>query len=339
MKFYHLSHTDLDGYTCQFITSHLYPDGYFINANYGEEVEVRIDEIIEKIEDSTAKEHLFLISDLNLSPQEAAYVDKRIKRLNEEKSIKLLLLDHHASGLETAQIYPWYHLDVLRSASKIVYDHFKNEKVEHLEPLISAVNAVDIWLQDVEGFEFGKVLMRLIDEAKEINRYTFNSDNLAYKFHMLKAAMPYLKIDNGHIALDDDVCKIKKSFFIHEHNDTLDNLITKHLLDLLRTHKEEMTIYFQGNKGILTFGVQNSSIVGNAFLKEFPDYHFFMNVNPRGTFSLRADNKMDVSQMASLIAGGGGHPNASGGKIKEFKEFFRYEQLKSFIEELLKEKE
>ncbi len=64
-----------------------------------------------------------------------------------------------------------------------------------------------------------------------------------------------------------------------------------------------------------------------------------MNVSPRGTFSLRADNKMDVSKMAETIAGGGGHPNASGGKLKEFKEFFIYSELKSFIEELLKEKE
>jgi len=179
----------------------------------------------------------------------------------------------------------------------------------------------------------------MVDEAKEINRYTFNSDNLAYKFHMLRSALPYLAKERGHIALDDDICKIKKSFFIQDDNDTLDNLITRHLLDLLAAHKEQMTIHFQGNKGILTFGVQNSSIVGNAFLRAFPDYHFFMNVNPRGTFSLRADNKMDVSKMAAAIAGGGGHPNASGGRIKEFKDFFRYEQLKSFVEELLKDKE
>jgi oligoribonuclease NrnB/cAMP/cGMP phosphodiesterase (DHH superfamily) len=64
-----------------------------------------------------------------------------------------------------------------------------------------------------------------------------------------------------------------------------------------------------------------------------------MNVSPKGTFSLRADNKMDVSQMAQSIANGGGHPNASGGKIKDFKEFFVYGELKSFISNLLKEKE
>ena len=337
MQFFHLSHTDLDGYTCQFITKQLYPEGYFVNANYGEEVKVRIDEIIQRIRESEANECFFLITDLNLSEEEAAYLDKEIKEL--PKDVKLQLLDHHASGLETSLGYGWYHLDVTKSASLITYEYFKNDSIAHMEKFIQAVNAVDIWLQDSELFEFGKVLMRLVDEAKEINRYTFNAQNIAYKHYMLQQALPYVDQASGHIALDDDICKIKKSYFLQENPDTLDNLLTAHILKLLQIHKDSMTISFQGHKGILTFGIQNSSIVGNAFLKANPDYHFFMNVSPRGTFSLRADNKMDVSKMAETIAGGGGHPNASGGKIKEFKEFFIYKELKSFIEELLKDKE
>ncbi len=336
MEFFHLSHTDLDGYTCQFITKNLYPDGYFVNANYGEEVIVRIQEILELIETSLAQKHLFLITDLNLSEEEAAYLDEHIKKST--KDIELVLLDHHLSGLETAQKYSWYHLDATKSASLITYEHFQKDNTA-LYPLIKAVNAVDIWLQEDESFEFGKVLMRLVDEAKEINRFTFNSENLKYKHTMLQNAMQYIGKEQSHIKLDDDLCKIKKSFFIKQNNDTMDNLITSYILDLIDTQKEHMTIYFQNNKGILTYGIQNSSIVGNGFLQRNPDYHFFMNVSPRGTFSLRADNKMDVSKMAETIAGGGGHPNASGGKLKEFKEFFIYSELKSFIEELLKEKE
>ncbi len=336
MQFYHLSHTDLDGYTCQFITKQLFRDGYFVNANYGEEVIVRIQEILEKIENSPAQQHFFLISDLNLNETEAAFLDEAIKKTSKE--IKLQLLDHHLSGLETAQKYPWYHLDATKSASLITYEHFQKEN-EALYPLIKTVNAVDIWLQEDEAFEFGKVLVRLIEEAKEINRVTFNNDNLKYKHAMLAKAMEYIGKEYNYIALDEDLCKIKKAFFLKEQNDTTDNLITKYLLDLIDEQKERMTIYFQGKKGILTYGIQNSSIVGNGFLQRNPNYHFFMNVSSRGTFSLRADNKMDVSKMAALIAGGGGHPNASGGKLKEFKEFFIYDELKSFIEALLKEKE
>ena len=336
MQFYHLSHTDLDGYTCQFITKQLFSDGYFVNANYGEEVMARIQEILDIIESSPSQEHFFLISDLNLNEEEAAFLDEKVKKSSKE--IELKLLDHHLSGLETAQKYSWYHLDATKSASLITYEHFQKDN-SSLYPLIKAVNAVDIWLQEDEAFEFGKVLVRLIDEAKEINRITFNSDNLKYKHAMLAKAMEYIDLEYNYIALDENICTIKKAFFLKEHNDTTDNLITKYLLDLIDAQKDRMTISFQGNKGILTYGIQNSSIVGNGFLQRNPDYHFFMNVSSRGTFSLRADNKMDVSKMAETIAGGGGHPNASGGKLKEFKEFFIYEELKTFIETLLKEKE
>ncbi len=335
MNFYHLSHTDLDGYTCQYVTKQLFDEGYFVNANYGEEVLVRIDEILDLIEERGDKSY-FLITDLNLTPQEAQYLDERIKGLSD---VKLQLLDHHLSGLDTSMKFDWYHLDSTKSASLITYNFFKNEKTAHLEKLVNAVNAVDIWLSDDELFEFGKVLMRGVDEAKEINRITFLKENISYKHHILERSLDFLKNGSDHIAFDDELWKIKKSFFINEKRDTLDNLVTEHILKLLTRKKDKMTVFFEEYKGILTYGIQNSSIIGNAFLKAHPDYHFFMNVNSRGTFSLRADNKMDVSKMAEAIAGGGGHPNASGGKIKDFKEFFRYEELKSFIERLLKEKE
>ncbi|NPA04099.1 MAG: hypothetical protein GXO61_04475 [Epsilonproteobacteria bacterium] len=338
MRFYHLSHTDLDGYTCQYLTKKLYPDGFFTNANYGEEVKVRLDQILELIRNSQEGEHFFLITDLNLTFEEAFYLDEEIKSIPDKK-VKLKLLDHHLSGLETSLKFDWYHLDATSSASLITFNFFRNEKLLGLEKFVKAVNAVDIWLQEDELFEFGKVLMRLVDEAKEISRYAFNNENIEYKHYMLTQALPFLEMPQGHILLDDELCKIKKSYFQLSQNDTLDNLLTSYVLKLLNLHKENMSISFQGHKGILTFGIQNSSIVGNAFLKANPNYHFFMNVNSRGTFSLRADNKVDVSKMAEQIAGGGGHPNASGGKFKEFKEFFIYSELKSFIEALLKEKE
>ena len=122
MDFFHLSHTDLDGFTCQFISKTAMKDGYFVNANYGEEVRVRIDEILAKIEESGSQEAFFLITDLNLTLEEASYLDERIK--NMDKKVKLQLLDHHASGLETAEKFEWYHLDVLKSASMITYQYF-----------------------------------------------------------------------------------------------------------------------------------------------------------------------------------------------------------------------
>ena len=82
----------------------------------------------------------------------------------------------------------------------------------------------------------------------------------------------------------------------------------------------------------------NTSILGNTFLVENPDYDFYMDINWRGNFSLRSNNKLDVSKMAEEIGNGGGHPNASGGKIKEYKDSFVYSDIKSFVQNYIDEK-
>jgi oligoribonuclease NrnB/cAMP/cGMP phosphodiesterase (DHH superfamily) len=63
-----------------------------------------------------------------------------------------------------------------------------------------------------------------------------------------------------------------------------------------------------------------------------------MDVNQRGNFSLRSNDKVDVSKIAEEIGNGGGHPNAAGGKIEHFKDAFVYETFRDFIQEYLNEK-
>lgn len=38
MKIYHLSHTDLDGYACQFVVNFYFKNVVFFNSNYGREI-------------------------------------------------------------------------------------------------------------------------------------------------------------------------------------------------------------------------------------------------------------------------------------------------------------
>ena len=55
--------------------------------------------------------------------------------------------------------------------------------------------------------------------------------------------------------------------------------------------------------------------------------------------SLRANNKVSVSQISKEWANGGGHPNAAGGRIQGFKEQYRYSNVKLQIEKIINEKE
>ena len=114
---------------------------------------------------------------------------------------------------------------------------------------------------------------------------------------------------------------MKKEFLkLSKKDDTLDNLSADYLVKTLVDVKDDLTVICNGQKGLLTYCLGSISIPANAFLKANLDYDFFIDVNKKGNASFRADGKMDVSLMASKIAAGGGHVNASGGKFDDFKE-------------------
>ena len=343
-KLYHLSHIDLDGYSCQLVMSYTTFEIHSYNANYGPEVKERLIEILEAAQNDDA--YTLLITDLNLNLDEASWLDSEIQRgLSEDKDITLQLLDHHGSGKECADVYDWYYLDTSRSATLITYafakEHYYLSEPTWLEPYVNVVDAVDLWHQDkCEAFEYGKVCMKLISDSRELNRVMFALEDREYKLTLLKEAAAMMHIPHANIVLDEKIHAMKKSFFQKEQNDTLDNLVTAHLVELFGKKKELCSITYKGYRGFLTYSVGNTSIIGNGFLTRFDDeYDFIVDVSSRGTMSLRANNKVSVSTIAKEWANGGGHPNASGGRIQGFKEQYRYEKVKEQIQKLIALKE
>ena len=343
---YHLSHTDLDGYACQFLTSHCFENIRFQNSNYGDEITGRLKIFFDQMLLDPAKTILLLITDLNLSLQQCEFIEKQFDKLHNFKSgvtLQIQLLDHHGSGKECAEKYGWYYLDTTRSATKITYDWLVEtmhcESVAHYGNLVDAINAIDIWLTEEEGFEFGKVLMGAIASSREVGRALFDEHDRKHKFHMIKSANAIIDEENAHIRLDNEMHAIKKAFFSANRNDnTLDNLVADYLTDLLTTRKEDLKIHYRDKVGVLTFGIPNISVIGNAFLVANPDIDFILNISPNGSISLRSNNKADVSEIAATLAGGGGHPNASGGRINNFKETYSYADVKQFVQTLIDEK-
>ncbi len=82
MILFHLSHTDLDGYSCQLLTKEYFKKGFLHNANYGLEVKLNLKKIVFDLQDYKNEEILFLITDLNLTLQEAKDLNKNINELN-----------------------------------------------------------------------------------------------------------------------------------------------------------------------------------------------------------------------------------------------------------------
>jgi len=341
---YHLSHIDLDGYSCQLVMKFTPYKIFNYNANYGAEVKQKLELILEKIRKSST-DSLILITDLNLTFDESRWLNNEVKKMNDnKKDVILTLLDHHGSGEDSANKYEWYFLDTSRCATKITYDyvkeHFEIDEPEWMNKFVNIVNAVDLWKQEeVQNFEYGKVCMRLVTETRELNKVMFSDIDNNYKISLLLEATKYMYEENAAIVLDEKIHTIKKDFFREDKNDTLDNLATKFIVKLLGDARKEKTIYYKGYRGYLSYGVGNTSIVGNGFLLAYPEYDFIVDVSYRGTMSLRANNQVNVAVISKEWANGGGHPNAAGGRIIGFKEQYRYDRVKKQIEKIINDKE
>jgi oligoribonuclease NrnB/cAMP/cGMP phosphodiesterase (DHH superfamily) len=342
---FHLSHIDLDGYGCQYLTKQVFKDIKFYNANYGAEVTERLEEIYSDIKNLKTQNEikpLILITDLNLTTKECNKLEKEALNLG----AKLLLLDHHATGINAAERFAWYNLDETKSATLITYEYLKQnfsfDENNEFKPIVEAINAIDIWVDKSEYFNYGRVLLGMISGAREVNRVVFASEDREYKLFLIDNAKKILnenRLEDAPIILDERLHFIKKEFFKTDKNDTKDNLVADYITQILTKNKDKMSIEFMGKKGILTYSTGNTSLIGNNFLVKNEDFDFYMDVNSRGQFSLRSNNKVDVSKIAQIIGDGGGHPNASGGKIEGYKDYFVYSKLKEAISDYLKSKE
>lgn len=333
MQIYHLSHTDLDGYGAQTITNHYFKDIKFYNSNYGKEIDEKFNEILSNLGDEKS---LILITDLNLTLAQCEEFEKSLV----SKNAKLILLDHHQSGAECASKFDWYFLDISRCATKITHDFFSAiyGVDERLKKFSDVVNAVDIWLKDDENFEMGKVCLGLIANAKEINKVMFEEQSTQYIFYLIKRAREFFNDKNDYIRLDEAIFKFKKDFFRNQKDDTLSNLISDYVVNLLTKNRERFEIKYNEFRGILTYNIGNTSVIGNDFLVANDDIDFFIDVTSKKTLSFRANGKVDVSQMAKNLVGGGGHVNASGGMFAGFKDSFNYENIKAQMVDLITKK-
>lgn len=344
MRIFHLSHIDLDGYSCQLVSKFFCNDIRFFNSNYGNEVTARLKEIEDEIKHCDTKEEiLILVTDINITREECTFLDQTVARMRFlNYKIEIQLLDHHQTGAPQAKEYGWYHLDNSKCATLLTYEYFTKRfpKVtlpEQLKAYVDAVNAFDLWKENEPFFEFGKVLNRYLVEAKEVNKMLFREDNVAYRVKLLESTFDYLD-GNRYIELDDDLIRHKKAALGEGKSDTLDNLTSTYITGLLTKRKEDMVLYYGEHKGILTSQIGNTSVLGNSFLKNNPEFHFFMDVAPSGNVSLRADNQMDVSEMAVSLFGGGGHANASGGRMGNLRDFYAYKELKTHVQGYIDEK-
>jgi oligoribonuclease NrnB/cAMP/cGMP phosphodiesterase (DHH superfamily) len=163
----------------------------------------------------------------------------------------------------------------------------------------------------------------------------FSDINSEYIFALLEGSLKYFEENDPHIKLDEAIHGLKKEYFRQYIDNTLENLVARFVVDMLSKKRDDLTVTYNGYKGILTYSIGNTSIIGNEFLVRNPDFDFFIDINGRKNISMRANNKVDVSAIAKKLFGGGGHANASGGRFQDFKDSFIYDEIKEQVQDIM----
>jgi len=284
---YHLSHIDLDGYFCQYLSTKKYKNVKYFNSNYGKEIKSNLKKIFKQ----ASKTDKIFITDLNLDENECQYIQRFI-----DKGFDVQLYDHHSSGYILSKKYSWYYLDDSKSASLIF-----SEKENVFSQLTESVNSYDLWLE-TDFLNFGCFLSEFIN--KDLLFY-FNEDKIKffnYYFNFLEYNFyeNIQKLENLQYSLFLDRFDFNKSTLKQ-------NISYKYFKDMLK-------IPVKG-KYIFLFDIDREyfQYISQYLLSENKNLIIVL-ISKNGRLSFRS-NLENVYELSSCYFNGSGHEKASGGTL------------------------
>lgn len=322
---YHLSHTDLDGYGAQYLLDQTDQRCHFFNADY-RDINNALDDIISRIAKAGEPAGI-LITDLNLTLEQAKVLDKRIRRL--KVPVELQLLDHHATGADCAELYPWYHLDTDRCASLLVFEAIANllddDQRELMRQRAAFIDVGDRWLRDHDDFRRAIYLIGLVMQddhlappLKDLKR--------AYRFHVMENFFRSHESGESLETFERKLFDVRKAFLtgriekraFNEENLPLNDkfhILSASVLDedvvpVLEIEGIRTGVFFNWPhdvwRGVIMDMMETRGQIDMA-----------LGVRGNGRLSLRANPGVNAGEISARYFGGGGHPGAAGGELKE----------------------
>ena len=360
-RIYNLSHIDLDGYGSQIVLDRLVRDItmkkisiLYYNSNYGEEIRYRlgtilsdIDSFVEDNSDIVSKmKFIILITDLNITTEAAIYLHNEVlSRNTQDVNITIQVLDHHKTGKNTADLYPWYHLDETKCGTKLTAEWVeKTYGLKNNLKVVDVINSYDLWKKDTEpdSFRYGRVVSNSITELARLEREHFSEYSRNAIFKVLYLANDIIDEKDIHsigcgIAFEESVQQEIKKYncdLIGENINT--SLACEASINAKLKHlcKQTNLIHDIPNlnaRCIILKNIGNITSIGNGLLEIYnADIDFVMDVSNSGICGLRSLG-YDVSKLASEKLNGGGHKMASGGSFRfsSYKRFRGYPEVVS----------
>lgn len=329
---YHLSHIDLDGYGCQYMSEQAFGKGNvkFFNSNYGKEIELKLEKILKLIAKRPNEQHTILITDLNLTDEVS---DDLSAKIDEIHNVELLLIDHHGTGKNSAEKHDWYHLDTTKCATKLTFEYFEDKlktknNYDLIKDISDYVNVTDMWLSDHPDFKKANLLSDLIFSAMRFPRM-LEEHNAYLRLSLIENTVKEIKKGNTIRDIESQIISIKEKFLkgrIKEdvflcQETQLEHKFYRYMYELL-IKKEIPTIKIGESTGKVFHDIGSSAFqqISHMYNTEIGDVDFVVHVNDKGSLSFRSigdDPKNKVDVIAERYFGGGGHPNAAGAKLGE----------------------
>lgn len=346
---YHISHIDLDGYGCHYVTSKVFTDIKFINANYNKSIEdtlVNLFSELSLLEDPSI--HEILITDINISESQALMVDT----FSNFFKVKVTLLDHHGTGKPSGDKYHWYHLVEDVCATNLTYQYFypilENKldvfELKNLDYLVDSIDSYDMWREDSPLFSKGKLLNSLILDNKSRFSKLIDGEIHKYIFFMFSelgrqiSMHPVSYIEKNFYDISKSFLKnkISDTYFYNEDH-TLGYLFNRYVFESV-DYSLFPIVELNGLTGRVFTDMYGGLFqdFSHFYLNEISDTSFVVHISERGQLSFRSVGDVDVSFISQKYFGGGGHPNAAGGSLGERLSNVKIPEALSLIEKAKK---
>ncbi|HIP33581.1 MAG TPA: hypothetical protein EYG89_02345 [Bacteroidia bacterium] len=299
---YHLSHIDLDGFFCQYLSSIKYEKDEikFYNSNYGPEIKKNLKKIMKLFIIGTDK---LIITDLSLSNEEISFINELYT-----SGVDLKVYDHHENETLAKRKYNWMKLDTSISASQL----YSNEN-RIITDITKYVNAYDIWDSNNEEYRsIGAVLSEIInveplfylnqDKVEFFNGF-FNKINDMVAIKSASNESTSEIFSNLFIEYSKEYSiKISRTFFSFKQS-----LAKKYVDDMkFEINKKVYVVFFELNREY--FQYISSEILSMR------ESLIVCNFKKNGRVSFRSLTH-DVNRLSKDYYRGGGHKFAAGGFV------------------------
>ena len=344
----HISHNDLDGYSCQYITNNIdFISKQYYNINYNE-ILPTLNQVFAYMLKNKEKEFLFLITDISMKSDSLKKITNFLKG-NKHLKIDTKIIDHHIDT-KLLDESPIVFASIDYCSTKLTYLIYKNyvKNKEKMKEFSDIVNAYDLWLEKNEYFITSKFLNNIIfsfikypDQLKSEKRnHIFKYINKFLKRlnenESLTKIQDKLFKDNRKIALNSINKKTNNKNMVYE--EIMFFIYFNKLKPIIKNEFELINFNYKDNKYNLYICYNwDSNVFQNVshYMLNNKLCNLVINLKENKTLSFRSKDKINCQIIAKDFFNGGGHKNASGAYFDKMPEIHSQIECENIIKKEL----